>query len=160
MVYIALAMNAVAFGLIQFVLWMPPAGEQTAFQEVMGLSGLRIFASLTAYLIAQLVAIQVYAALKQWTGQRFLWLRNNGSVCASQIVDTVLIDLIYLYWGLGMAAGEVLTIMCFSYLYKAAFSVINTPFFYGCVYAIRWKLQPADCDGEEDLVPLKLCRAT
>lgn len=143
MVYIALGMNLLGFGIIQLALAVPAhtAAEQTAFAAILGLSGLRIFSSLAAYLVAQIVDIQLYAWIKKMTGLRFLWLRNNGSTCVSQIVDTVIVDVIFLWWGLGMGMAEVLPIMVFSYAYKAFFSVANTPLFYLCVYLVRGKWQ-------------------
>lgn len=143
MVYIALGMNLLNFALIQFALILPASfeGEQAAFRAVLGLSGLRIFSSLTAYVVAQIVDIQLYALIKRWTGPHFLWLRNNGSTCASQIVDTVIVDIIYLYWGLEMGLMEVISIMCLSYIYKAFFSIANTPLFYLSVYLVKTKLQ-------------------
>lgn len=139
MVYIAFSMNILSFAIIQVSLMMPAANpeDQLAFQSILGLSGLRIFSSLTAYLVSQIVDIQLYATIRKWTGPRFLWLRNNGSTCASQIVDTVIVDIIFLYWGLGMSLGQVWTIMVFSYAYKAMFSVANTPLFYLCVYLAK-----------------------
>ncbi len=141
MVYTALALSLVSFGIIQLALLLPSRTSQEAFQATLGLSGLRIFSSLTAYLIAQLVDIQLYALIKKWTGPKFLWLRNNGSVFLSQLVDTLLIDLIYLYWGLSMSMEQVLPIMLFSYCYKAAFSIANTPLFYLSLYLLKmdWK---------------------
>lgn len=143
MVYIALAMSLLSFGMIQIALLLPESGfdEQKTFQVVLGLSGLRIFSSLISYLTSQLVDIQLYAAIKKWTGPKFLWLRNNGSTCVSQIVDTVMIDLIFLWWGLGMTMTEVAPIMLFSYAYKAFFSVACTPIFYFLVFLIRGRWQ-------------------
>jgi queuosine precursor transporter len=143
MVYTALAMSLLSFGIIHLALVLPASaqGEQTAFQAVLGLSGLRIFSSLTAYIVAQIVDIQLYALIKRWTSSRFLWVRNNGSTCASQIVDTVIIDIIYLYWGLGMAFTEVAPVMVISYAYKAFFSIASTPLFYLSVFLVKrdWK---------------------
>ncbi|HSW72275.1 MAG TPA: queuosine precursor transporter [Chlamydiales bacterium] len=135
MVYITLGMNLLSFGMIQVALWLP--GENKAFEMVLGLSGIRIFSSLISYVISQVIDVQLYAAIKRWTGPKWLWLRNNGSTCASQLVDTVLIDIIFLWWGLGMSWGAVLPIMLFSYLYKAFFSFACTPLFYMLVYMIR-----------------------
>ncbi len=139
MVYLAFAMNLLSFGIIQIALMLPSpqAVDSIAFQAVMGLSGLRIFTSLIAYLAAQITDIQLYALIKKWTGPRFLWLRNNGSTFISQIVDTVLIDMLYLYWGLGMGMREVLPIMFVSFAYKAFFSVANTPLFYLSVFLAK-----------------------
>lgn len=139
MVYIALAMCLLSFGLIQLTLWLPASSldEQKAFHGIMGLSGLRIFASLTSYLMSQLVDIRLYTAIKRWTGPQWMWLRNNGSTCVSQLLDTILVDLIFLWWGLGMAMWDVAVIMLFSYLYKAFFSVACTPVLYLFVFWIR-----------------------
>jgi len=139
MVYTAFVMSLLSFGMIQFALLLPTdtLEDQSTFQTVLGLSGLRIFSSLTAYIIAQIADIQLYALIKRWTGPSFLWLQNNGSTCASQIIDTVVVDMIFLYWGLGMEMRQVWPIMLFSYTYKAIFSFSCTPLFYACVFVIR-----------------------
>lgn len=142
MVYIALGMNLLSLGMIQLALLLPAEdGVQTAFQTVLGLSGLRIFSSLIAYLISQIIDIQLYAWIKNLTGSRFLWLRNNGSTCISQLLDTIIIDILYLYWGLGIGLAQLFPIMLISYAYKTFFSIANTPFFYLSVYLIKaeWK---------------------
>jgi queuosine precursor transporter len=149
MVYVAFAMCLLSFGIIQVALLLPAHAEygQGAFQEVLGLSGLRIFSSLAAYLISQIVDIQLYALIKRWTGMRFLWLRNNASTCLSQIVDTVVIDILFLYWGLGMEMRVVAPIMALSYAYKAFFSVANTPLFYLFVYWLRPRRRAVGDEG-------------
>jgi len=143
MVYVALAMSLLSFALIQIALVLPGTDleEHKAFQAILGLTGLRIFSSIISYLTSQIVDIQLYAAIKGWTGHKFLWLRNNGSTCISQIVDTVMIDLIFLWWGLGMTMTEVVPTMGFSYLYKACFSIACTPLFYTLVFLFKGKWQ-------------------
>jgi queuosine precursor transporter len=136
MVYTALAMSLLSFGMIQLGLILPTEGNKE-FQVVLGLSGLRIFSSLSSYVISQLAGIQFYMAIKRWTGPNWLWLRNNGATCFSQLIDTLMIDLIFLCWGLGMPFVDVLPIMLFSYAYKAFFSVACTPIFYLIVFLIR-----------------------
>lgn len=141
MVYITLVMSLLSFGMIQIALMLPGhgMGSPEAFQVVLGLSGLRVFSSIASYLTSQLVDIKLYAVIKHWTGPKYLWLRNNGSTCISQMVDTVMIDLIFLWWGLGMPMFEVMPIMIFSYVYKAVFSFATTPLFYFLVFLIRGK---------------------
>jgi queuosine precursor transporter len=143
MVYIALAMNLFGLCILQFALMLPSQNHEidSAFQLILGLSGLRIFSSLLAYLISQIVDVQLYAFIKRITGNRFLWLRNNGSTWISQAVDTLVIDLIYLCGGLKMGFVAVLPIMLFSYTYKAFFSVGTTPFLYLLVYMTK-KIKP------------------
>lgn len=151
MVYIALGMSLLSFGIIQAALALPTNGieEEKAFQAVLGLSGLRISSSLISYAASQMVGIQVYAAIKRWTGIKWLWLRNNGATFASQIVDTILIDILFLWWGLSMTVNEVAPIMLFSFAYKTLFSIACTPLFYLLVFLIRgkWKsLHSPQCD--------------
>lgn len=139
MVYIALGMSLLSLGMIQIGLLLPThdLGAQQAFQTVLGLSSLRIFASLTSYVTSQITGIQLYAIIKHWTGPKWLWLRNNGAACISQMIDTIMIDLIFLWWGLGMTLVEVAPIMAFSYAYKTLFSIACTPLFYLFVLLIR-----------------------
>lgn len=142
MIYIAFFLNTISFGLIQLALFLPALSveDQIAFQAVLGLSGLRIFSSLTSFLTAQIVDVQLYALIKRWTGPNLLWLRNNGSTLVSQLVDTLMIDILYLYWGLGMEFAQVLPIMCFSYIYKVFFSIASTPLFYFLVALTKARL--------------------
>lgn len=144
MVYTALGMNLISLAIIELTLWLPADGPEvtTAFQLVLGLNSLRVFSSLLAYTIAQIADIQLYAAIKKWSGTRFLWLRNNGSTCLSQLIDTILIDVLFLYFGLHMGAQQVLPIMAFSYGYKVLFSFLSTPLFYLCVFTIQKQKTP------------------
>lgn len=136
MVYIAFGMNLLAFAIIELALLLPAASafDSDPFQVVLGLSGLRVFASLVGYLFSQILDIQLYAWIRSWTGIDYLWLRNNGSSLISQLVDTVLVDLIYLCWGLEMPWQVVFPIMTLSYLYKSLFSMAGTPFLYLCLH--------------------------
>jgi uncharacterized integral membrane protein (TIGR00697 family) len=139
MVFITLAMNLLSLCLIQFTLFLP--GESSEMQEnlrlVLGSSGWRIFASLVAYVVGQILTIKLYTLIKGWTGSRFLWLSCNGSAFLSQILDTIIVDMIALYWGLGMALKPVIFIICFSYVYKVLFSLASTPLFYFFLSLIR-----------------------
>lgn len=139
MVYTALSMCLLSFALSEFALRLPGNNPETnhALTLVLGLSGLRVFSSLTAYIIAQVADIQIYALIKKWTGESHLWLRNNASTCLSQLIDTILIDILFLYWGLNMGLNEVIPIMIFSYLYKALFSISSTPLFYLGVHILQ-----------------------
>jgi uncharacterized integral membrane protein (TIGR00697 family) len=139
MVYIALGMSLFSFGMIQISLALPSYDkrEELMFQNVLGCSSLRIFSSLVSYTVSQIAAIHFYTAIRGWTGPAWLWLRNNGSTGLSQIIDTILIDLLFLWWGLGMSMVQVMPIMFFSYVYKLVFSAACTPFFYFFVFLVR-----------------------
>ena len=63
MVFTAMAMSLLSFVIIELALWLPANSQniQDEFENVFGLSRLRIFSSLTAYFLAQIVDIQLYA---------------------------------------------------------------------------------------------------
>ncbi len=141
MVYIAFAMSILSYVILRVILSLPSnsQAEAEAFNLILGLQGWVITASLTAYIAAQLIDIWLYAKIKYWTEGKHLWLRNNGSTWTSQMVDTLLVNTIYLHFGLEMGFSQIVPIMLFSYLYKSFFSVINTPFFYLFVYLFKNK---------------------
>ena len=55
-----------------------------------------IAASMIAYLFAQFIDKRIFHFWKKLTKGKHLWLRNNGSTIASQLVDTTLVVSIYL----------------------------------------------------------------
>lgn len=132
MIWTAFALSLLSLGVIEAALALPsaPLESQAPFEAVLGLNFWIVIASLTAFLIAQSLDVYLYAAIKKWTGEPHLWIRNNGSTLASQIVDTFTVNWIYLFFGLGMNLEAIASIALFSYLYKALFSIALTPFFY------------------------------
>lgn len=70
-----------------------PISDQT-FSQVFGFTYVAVGASMAAYLIAQLVDVQLFHFWKKLTKGKHLWLRNNASTFTSQLVDTLVILLI------------------------------------------------------------------
>lgn len=138
MVYMAIVMNLLSFGVIELARILPASQEeqQASFTAILGMSSLRIFCSITATAVAQIADIHLYSFIKRWTGSSYL-LRNNGAACTSLLVDTVILDLLYFYWGLGMEMQAVMPILCISYAYKILFSIANTPLYYLLLFALR-----------------------
>lgn len=139
MVYAAFGMNLLSFLILQISVSLPTKDTAAAssFATVFGNNGIIIFSSLIAYLFAQILDVKMYTLIKRWTNGRFLWLRNNGSTFIAQIADTLTVNTIFLYFGLGMTWEEVVPIMVFSYLYKIFFSLAGTPLFYFAVSFVR-----------------------
>lgn len=93
------------------------------------LGSLRMLAaSLTAYLVAQFVDIGVFHALRHQTGERHLWLRATGSTAASQLIDTVVINLVA--WVGMMPLQKIIEIMISAYVLKLAIAISLTPLIY------------------------------
>lgn len=144
MVYTGMACSLLSLGIIQCALHLPSADAEMkhAWHMVLGVSKFVILGSLTAYIIGQMLDIQLYALIRRLTGERFLWLRCNGSTLLSQLVDTLIVNTVHLYWGLGLDYHMVVQIMLFSYCYKAFVSIATTPLFYLLVYLAKGEGRP------------------
>jgi len=86
------------------------------------------FASMVAYLLAQYLDVRVFHWIKAKTNGRYLWLRNNGSTMASQLVDTVSVMFITFYGILPL--DQILQFIMHGYLFKVCVAFTDTPFFY------------------------------
>lgn len=139
MVHHAFGMSIVAYLIIKIALILPsPTLEnQSHFEEILGLNGIILVASLTAYITSQTIDIYLYSAIKKWTGPNYLWVRNNGSTLIAQLIDTTIVNLIYLKGGVGMNMTQVFPIMAFSYVYKCTFSIVLTPLFYFLIFLFK-----------------------
>ena len=76
------------------------AGMQQAWESVFTLPGILIFASMSAYLVAQLMDNRLFHFWRRVTKGRHLWLRNNASTWISQFFDTLIVNSIFLGFGL------------------------------------------------------------
>ena len=120
--------------------------DDTTFTQVFSLSPLAVLASMIAYLSAQFVDIRIYHFWKKLTRGKHLWLRNNFSTFASQIIDSATVILLLClfgvlpwsrFWGLTLS----------SIIFKILVAAIDTPFLYLFVgmFRRRFKLK----EGEE-----------
>ena len=64
------------------------------------------FASMAAYLLAQLIDVQLFHFWKRVTHGRHLWLRNNASTMVSQLVDSLVVNFIFLYKNPAVFSGS------------------------------------------------------
>lgn len=116
--------------------------DDATFHKVFAMSPLAVLASMIAYLSAQFVDIRIYHFWKTLTKGKHLWLRNNFSTFASQIIDSTTVILLLcvfgllpweIFWGLVVS----------SVLFKILVAAFDTPFLYLFVGIIRkvFKLQ-------------------
>lgn len=102
-----------------------------------------IIGSMCAYLAGQWLDVRLFHALKEATGGRYLWLRNNVGTIISQLVDTVVFGFIaWEVWprlGMAMAvSGSVWSRLVFNEcIGKVLFALCDTPFLYLILYLIR-----------------------
>src|SRR5690606_9577392 len=70
----------------------------TAYNAVFGQGMGIIIASMTAFLIGQLVDVLVFHRIKKITGEKKIWLRATGSTIVSQLIDSFIVLLIAFYF--------------------------------------------------------------
>ena len=114
-----------------------PVDDDT-FNKVFGNSWRGIFASMTAYLCAQLIDVRIYHFWKEKTAGKHLWLRNNFSTIFSQLVDTTLVVCV-LFLGV-RSHSEILQFILDGWLFKMLCAFIDTPLLYASTSLIRKKL--------------------
>ena len=102
--FFVLAMEALPFATV------PGGAVDTIFTTSLRL----MIASPVAYLLWQLVDIQVYSAIHNWTGEGFLWLRNNISTIVAQAGSTVTFFFLGFY-GTGQPWIEIAVVTIFFY---------------------------------------------
>ena len=120
--------------------------DDVLFTKVFGQTALAVFASMTAYLTAQYIDIQVYHFWKKVTKGKMLWLRNNFSTITSQAVDTFSVLLLLclfeilpwsIFWKLFISG----------FVFKLMVALLDTPLMYLSVYLFKKKFNLKE--GEE-----------
>lgn len=103
---------------------------QAAFTQIMGQGMNIIFASLTAFIVGQLADATVFKRIKRITGEKNIWIRATASTLISQLIDTIVVSYIYLYFSLGFSFARVTAIASTGYLYKFSVAILCTPLIY------------------------------
>ena len=87
-----------------------------------------IAASMIAYLFAQFIDVRIFHFWKKLTKGKHLWLRNNGSTIASQLVDTTLVVSI-LFVGV-WNSDQIFRAIIDGLSFKILMALIDTPIIY------------------------------
>lgn len=98
------------------------------FTHFSGLYTSMIVASLAAYLVGQLLDIQIFHVFRAWTRHRFLWLRAQGSTVISQLFDSLIVTAVAFWGQLSIEAMGQLALS--NYVWKFALVALITPFLY------------------------------
>ena len=99
-----------------------------AFSTIVNFTPRFVFGSLLAYYISQSFDVWAFHRIKRWTGERWLWLRNNGSTMSSQAVDTVIYSLVA-WWGI-VDLATALKLGAAKYGFKIVIAMVDTVFIY------------------------------
>jgi len=144
MVVSGFAMSVVMLAILQMAIHLPPssvwtvpdfgfdqaADMQRAYHATFSAPAMLLAASMTAYLVAQLFDVRLYHFWWKLTGGGHMWIRNNGSTMISQLVDTIIVNSIFLHWGLDLPWSTVFEVIIAVYLCKIVLAWIDTPLLY------------------------------
>ena len=124
-----------ALALIQLALVWPAVpfwSHGEAFESVLGTTARIVIASIVAYLVSQHLDITIFSWLRERTGGRFLWLRNNGSTMVSQLLDSTI------FITIAFAGIFPLTELIFGqWTVKLIIAALDTPLVYAAVLYLR-----------------------
>lgn len=106
-----------------------------AFATIINFTPRFVFGSLLAYYVSQSFDVWAFHKIKEMTGGRWLWLRNNGSTLLSQALDTVIYSLV-VWWGV-VDLATAIALGAAKYVFKLAIAMIDTVFVYWARYTFR-----------------------
>lgn len=144
MVLLGFGMSFLMLGIVQLGLALPPsdfwtlgargiedpAEMQAAFDATFHNPRILLFASMLAYMVAQLFDVRLYHFWWRVTKGRHMWVRNNGSTMISQLVDTIIVNGIFLRWGLSLEWTTIGEIILWVYICKVVLALLDTPLLY------------------------------
>jgi uncharacterized integral membrane protein (TIGR00697 family) len=137
--YVVLA-GFITLSIVFFLIWvairLPGAvfwKDAGAYNTVLN-QGLRIIiGSLAAYIVSQFHDVWSFHFWRKLTRARHLWLRNNLSTMASQLIDTVVFILVA-FAGTG---APVFTMIWGQYVAKIIIAAADTPVVYLLVFVLK-----------------------
>lgn len=107
------------------------ANYQNAYAAVFGQGLWTISGSIIAFLIGQLIDVQVFHRIRHFTGERFVWLRATGSTAISQLIDSFVV--LYIAFVIGPQAWPTslwLAVGSVNYIYKMLAAIALIPLIY------------------------------
>jgi uncharacterized integral membrane protein (TIGR00697 family) len=130
--FVGLGAAIFVWGVIRLSLALPSSPmspiPDAVFRSAFGTSSRLYVASLTAYLIGQMLDITIFYILREITGHRFLWLRATGSTVLSQAIDSLSVSFVFL---VGTRPLSFIIENAFNnYLGKLIMAVLLTPLIY------------------------------
>lgn len=113
-----------------------------AFSTILNFTPRFVAGSLLAYYISQSFDVWAFHRIKQVTGERWLWLRNNLSTMTSQLLDTAIYSLVA-WWGV-VDLKTALQLGAAKYVFKLVIAMIDTLFIYWAKLSHRRQLAGSD----------------
>ena len=132
--YITAGLIAFCFLLVYIAVEMPTDANSylsdSEFRKAFGGSLPIMIGSITAFLVSQLVDLQLFGFFNKLTNGRMIWLRSTGSTVISQLIDGFIVLFIG-FWLPGVYSfQEIIVFWIYGYSVKLIISVFLTPFVY------------------------------
>lgn len=134
----AFAMSVLAATTFHLVQIAPPADDwenQAAFEAVLGFVPRIVLASVTAFVVGQLLNSYVLVKLKERSHERRLWARLMGSTIVGEFADTLVFCTVAFYGVI--TGGEFLNYLLFGFLYKTSVEFICLPITYRVIAWVK-----------------------
>lgn len=139
-VFTGFGIAVVAVVSFYIAIWLPPAGfydMQDTFAAVLGLLPRVVVASLTGYVVGQLLNAWVLQKMKDRFGRGNLWARLIGSTVAGEFADTLLFCSIAA-GVIGIStAGEFVNYVAVGFAWKTLMEVVLLPITYPTIAWVR-----------------------
>jgi uncharacterized integral membrane protein (TIGR00697 family) len=132
--YITAGLIAFCFLLVFIAVEMPTDANSylsdSEFRKAFGGSLPIMIGSITAFLVSQLLDVQLFGVFNKLTNGRMIWLRSTGSTVISQLIDGFIVLFIG-FWLPGVYTfQEILVFWISGYSVKLIIAVLLTPFVY------------------------------
>lgn len=132
--YITMALISFTFVLLSIAINIKATSfspvSDGAFSTVFGQSQWIIVGSITAFLVSQLVDVNMFWFFKRITGEKYIWLRATGSTVVSQLVDTFVVQFIAFVLPEKWTFSEFLVNASWGYLFKLLVALALIPLIY------------------------------
>lgn len=132
--FITMGLIAFTFILLSLAMHIPATGfspvSDGAFLTVFGQSRWIIVGSLVAFVVSQLVDVNMFWVFKHLTGEKHIWLRATGSTVISQLVDTFIVQFIAFVVPGKWSIDEFLVNASWGYSFKLIIAIALIPLIY------------------------------
>jgi len=116
-----------------------------AFDTILNFAPRFVLGSLFAYIVSQSFDVWAFHQIKKYTGDKWLWLRNNLSTMSSQTIDTAIFSLV-VWWGT-VDLVTALKLGAVKFMFKMIIALIDTSFLYWARSMFRHKHVPLPLPG-------------
>ncbi len=140
------------FSIVTWLVGRIPANaewtSQSSYDAILGSTPRIILASLIAYLAGELANSTILVKIREYTGNKHLWIRTLGSSFVGHALDTAIFLIVAFSGFLSFlwdsfsevfSVGILLSMFLSNYIWKLATEVIITPFLYPIIKWIRKK---------------------